>query len=158
MSCLKKALQPCATNISISFDVPTAYDVVRVPMKIPSVFEGDKLVVYGITKRKLQQATERTSCKAVLSGDIAGVQFVHEILFDVGGLSGIKGDSVLLHQLAAKRMIQEWQDDDAEKHKEDIVGLSIDCSVVSEFTAFVAVDEQQSVPVTGPLVSWMLPK
>lgn len=136
--------------------MPTAYDVLRVPMKISSVFEGDKLVSYGIVKRKLQQA-DCTSCKAVLSGDIAGEQFVHEILFDVGQLSEIKRGSSLIHQLAAKRMIQEWQDD-AEKYKEDIIRLSIDCSIVSEFTAFVAVDEQQSSPITGPMVGWVLPR
>ena len=137
--------------------MPTAYNVIRVPTKISGVFEGDKLVSYGIVKRKLQQA-EYTGCKAVLSGEIAGERFVHEILFDVGQLSGIKEDNSLIHQLAAKRMIQECQDDDAEKYKDEIIKLSIDCGIISEFTAFVAVDEQQSSPVTGPMVSWMLPK
>lgn len=84
--------------------MPTAFDVIKVSTKISGVFEGDKLVSYGILKRKLQQA-ECTSCKAVLSGEIAGERFVHEILFDVGQLPGIKGDISLVHQLAAKRMI-----------------------------------------------------
>ena len=143
--------------MSLSFEMPTAYDVLSVPMKISSVFEDDKLVSYGIVKRKLQQA-DCTSCKAVLSGDIAGERFVHEILFDVGQLSEIKRGSSLIHQLAANRMIQEWQDDDAEKYKEDIIRLSIDCNIVSEFTAFVAVDQQQSSPITGPMVDWVLPR
>lgn len=136
--------------------MPAVFDVSMVPARISNITEGDKLVVYGVVKRKLQQV-DCTSCKAVLTGDIAGKQFLHEILFDMGQLSG--DDSSLLHQLAAKKMIQEWQDDDdVEKHKEDIVNLSIDSSVVSEFTAFVAIDKQQSLPVAGSMVTWMLPK
>jgi len=37
-----------------------------------------------------------------------------------------------------------------------MIALSVDSSVVSKFTAFVAVDEQQSLPVAGAIINWVL--
>ena len=42
-----------------------------------------------------------------------------------------------------------------EKHKDEWIALSIDSSVVSQFTAFVAVDELHGLPVAGPMASWV---
>ena len=154
ISCLKKALQPSVNNLSLTFITPDSYDTLMIPSKMSSVFHGEKLVVYGVLKRKLPETCD-TKCKAVLAGNIAGEPFEDEIPFDVPPPTGHKGDT-LLHQLAAKRLIQEWQDDGPDKHKDDMIALSIDSSVVSKFTVFVAVDEQQSVPVAGAMTNWML--
>jgi len=56
-------------------------------------------------------------------------------------------------------MIQEWQDDGEpyeNKHKKEIIALSCDASVVSKYTAYVAVDEAQNKPVSGSMQGYEL--
>ena len=58
----------------------------------------------------------------------------------------------VIHQLAVKGMIQEWQDDEEpykQRHKKEIIELSTDASVVSKYTAYIAVDVAQNKPVSG---------
>ena len=68
-------------------------------------------------------------------------------------------DVSVIHQLAVKKMIQEWQDDEEpyeQKHKKEIIELSTDASVVSKYTAYIAVDVAQNKPVSGSMQSYEL--
>ncbi|XP_065884479.1 von Willebrand factor A domain-containing protein 5A-like isoform X1 [Dysidea avara] len=97
-------------------------------------------------------------CKAILSGDILGKEFKFEIPFELSGRQTAEDVSVI-HQLAAKVMIQEWQNDGEpyeERHKKEIIELSCDASVVSKYTAYIAVDEAQNKPVSGSMQSYEL--
>ena len=65
----------------------------------------------------------------------------------------------VIHQLAVKGMIQEWQDDEGpyeQRHKKEIIELSTDASVVSKYTAYIAVDVVWNKPVSGSMQSYEL--
>jgi len=59
----------------------------------------------------------------------------------------------MLHTLAARKMIQDWEDgsydDEAEQHmlqkrkrKQELIGLSLNYQVVTKWTSFVAVEDR----------------
>ena len=156
LSTVKKALQPSANNVTVTFEVPDSYEVKVVPDKIPSVYNGEKTVIYGLLMDKSDdKGRDGIMCKAILSGDILGKEFTFEIPFELSG----KQAEPIIHQLAAKVMIQEWQDDGEpyeERHKKEIIELSCDASVVSKYTAYIAVDEAQNKPVSGSMQGYEL--
>ena len=129
-----------------------------VPDKIPSIYNGEKTVIYGLLMEKSEQKEEVIKCKATLTGDIIGKKFKFDIPFELVDKQSEEDVSVI-HQLAAKRMIQEWQDDGEsyeEKHKKEIIELSSDASVVSRYTAYIAVDVLQNKPVSGSMQGYEL--
>ncbi|XP_065917471.1 von Willebrand factor A domain-containing protein 5A-like isoform X2 [Dysidea avara] len=155
---LKKALQPSANNVTVTFDLPSNYEVKVVPDKIPSIYNGDKTVIYGLLMTKSDQTEDRVKCNAILTGDIVGNEFKFVIPFELPARQ-VEEDVTVIHQLAAKKMIQEWQDDGEpyeNKHKQEIIALSCDASVVSKYTAYVAVDEIQNKPVSGSMQAYEL--
>ena len=77
-----------------------------VPNKIPSIYNGEKTVIYGLLMLK----EKKVKCKATLTGDIVGNKFKFDIPFELP-VRQAAGDVAVIHQLAAKQMIQEWQDD-----------------------------------------------
>ena len=158
---LKKALQPSANNVTVKFDLPSSYEEVKVvPDKIPSIYNGEKTVIYGLLMEKSDdKGRDGLMCKAILSGDILGKEFRFEIPFELSGRQAAEEDVSIIHQLAAKVMIQEWQVDwepHEERHKKEIIELSCDASVVSRYTAYIAVDEAQNKPVSGSMQSYEL--
>ena len=129
-----------------------------VPDKIPSIYNGDKTVIYGMLMEKSDDKEKKVKCKATLTGDIIGKKFKFDIPFELPA-SKAEEDVTVIHQLAAKQMIQELQDDGEpyeNKHKKEIVALSCDGSVVSKYTAYVAVDEAQNKPVSGSMQGYEL--
>ena len=129
-----------------------------IPEMIPSIYNGEKTVIYGLLMEKSEQKGESMKCKATLTGDIVGKKFNFDIPFEL-----TKGeseeDASVIHQLAVKKMIQEWQEDEEpfeQRHKKDIIALSTDASVVSMYTAYIAVDVAQNKPVSGSMQSYEL--
>ena len=107
---------------------------------------------------KSTQKDKKIKCKATLTGDIVGKKFKFDIPFELPAKQA-EGGVAVIHQLAAKKMIQEWQDDGEpyeNKHKQEIIALSCDASVVSRYTAYVAVDEAQNKPVSGSMQGYEL--
>jgi hypothetical protein len=51
MKALNESLKPAITDIEISWHVPEGYDVIQSPCKVPFVFDGDRLVLYGLLSR-----------------------------------------------------------------------------------------------------------
>ena len=91
--------------------------------------------------------------------DILGKVFKFVIPFELSGRQAAEEYVSVFHQLAAKVMIQEWQDDGVpyeEKHKKEIIELSCDASVMSRYTAYIAVDKAQNKPVSGSMQSYEL--
>ena len=143
----------------VTFDLPGSYEVKVVPDKISSIYNGEKTVIYGLLMDKSDDKGRDGLCKAILCGDILGKEFKFEIPFELSGRKTAEEDVSVIHQLAAKVMIQEWQDDGEpyeEKHKKEIIELSCDASVVSRYTAYIAVDEAQNKPVSGSMQSYEL--
>ena len=155
---LKKALQPSANDVAVIFELPSNYQVKVVPEKIPNIFNGEKTVICGLLMENLEQKGGSFKCKATLTGNILGEEFKFEIPFELTEEQS-EEDVLVIHQLAVKKMIQEWQDDEEpyeQKHKKEIIELSTDASVVSKYTAYIAVDVAQNKPVSGSMQSYEL--
>ena len=146
---LKRALQPAVTDVSVQFKVPKEYNVLQSPQKLPPVFNGEKLVVYGILKSK-SDLKKRVDCTAVLKGNVLGKSQKHEVSFT---LEPSEAPSLAIaHHLAAKALITDWENED--KDKKSIVKLSVEASVISSHTSFIAVDEESSEPLPGAMKTY----
>ena len=114
------------------------------------LFSGDKAVVYGILKGP-SELMSPVDCTASLKGQVLGKPLEYSIPFEVPGNSP-SFPIPIIHHLAAKTLIKDWERDGGDK-KSEIVKLSIESSVVSSHTAFVAVDESNQ-PVKGAMKTW----
>ena len=100
---------------------------------------------------------------ATLKGRILDQTLEYSIPFQIQKPSGEGEGSFkmpIVHHLAAKSLIQDWQNGEglqglsADKQKKEIVDLSIEASVVSAHTAYIAVDEEQEKPIEGAIKTW----
>ena len=132
--------------MSVTFGVPKEFQVLQSPQNLPPVFNGEKLVVYA--NLKSQKALKKTNCTATLKGNMLGKKLEHEIRFTLNS-STTAPSLPVIHHLAAKALITDWEA--AQKEKKSIVDLSIKSSVISSHTAFIAVDEESSEPVSGSM-------
>ena len=147
--------------------MPKQYEVTQAPSRPPTLFNGDKVTLYGIFKPKSKgksgQQLELGGI-AILKGRILDQPLEYTIPFQISkcDTEQLGGDSTLpiIHQLAAKSLIQDWQNGEglqglsADKTKKMIINLSIESSVVSTHTAYVAVDEEQDKPIAGAIKTW----
>ena len=147
---LKKALQPSVTNLRVEYKLPLGFEVTQVPSTAPVLYSGEKAVVYGILK-KSSELMSPVECTASLNGQIMDALLECTIPFEVPGNSP-SFPIPIIHHLAAKALIKDWERDGGNK-KSDIVKLSIESSVVSSHTAFVAIDESNQV-VKGAMNTW----
>eukprot|EP00731_Ephydatia_muelleri_P029214 Em0020g858a len=147
---LKQALQPSVTNLRVEFQLPAGFEVTQAPSKAPVLFSGDKAVVYGILKGP-SELMSPVDCTASLKGQILDQPLEYSIPFEVPGNSP-SYPIPIIHHLAAKALIKDWERDGGNK-KSEIVKLSIESSVVSSHTAFVAIDESNQ-PVRGAMKTW----
>ena len=145
---LKRALQPAVTDVVVEFKVPEQFEVLQSPETIPPIFNGEKLVVYGILKSK-SSPISHASGVAVLKGAMLGSGIKHNISFEIDSTSS---EFPTIHHLAAKALIKDWER--GNRQKEDIVELSVEMGVVSSHTSFIAVDEGNKEPIRGPMKTW----
>ena len=156
---MKKALQPSVTDVELKLSVPPGIEVFQAPSKIPPVFNGEKLVLYGWLKGGAGKSGP--GC-AVLRGKMLGSPVEHRVDFQLGESSLSPTDIPVVHQLASKSLIQDWQDGNGLSGKSDkekksaIIKLSVESSVVSSHTAYIAVDEDQDKPIEGAIKMWDL--
>ncbi len=143
----------------------------QAPSNIPTLFKGDKVVIYGILKSKagsddpLQSGVQG---KASLKGHISGESFTHSVSFDVPappllGEDQLKSstgfDIPVIHHLAAKSLLSDWKAGKGWsstaltlEREQDSTNLSIESSVVCEHTAFVAVDKEKQEQIEEPMI------
>ena len=122
------------------------------PRNLPPIYNGEKMVVYGVITTKESPKDHEVSGKAVFKGTILGKKIEHSIPFTFNPVNASSPSLPTIHHLAAKALITDWQDQD--KNKKEIVKLSIESSVISSHTAFIAVDEENSEPITGAVKVW----
>ena len=146
---LKRALQPAITDVSVLFQVPKEYEVLQSPHNLPPIFNGEKLVVYAVLKSKGQ--SKKTDCTAVLKGNMLGEKQEHKVPFTLDS-SAPAPSLPIVHHLAAKALIADWESE--YKEKKSIIDLSIESSVISSHTAFIAIDEESSEPVSGAMKTY----
>ena len=152
-------MQPAVTNTQVKFNLPYGNTVRVAPEQVPPLFLGERTIVYGILgKSMIGKVISGHKGSVSLSGDLLGGRIDHTVDFEIP--NQIQGDcqSVsTIHHLAGKRLIKEIEmkaDDGGRGKKEGIVKLSCDSSVISKFTAFIAIDEEQKEPVKGSLQTW----
>ena len=149
---LKRAMQPAVTNVNVKFDVkvPKVSTTYECPSKLPNIYAGEKMVAYGLADVPKDQKSINGT--ATLSGEIRGKRFKHTVPFSSQLHPTEHTGTYPAHRLAAKALVTDWQD--AGKSKETITSLSIESSVISKYTAFIAVDEETAAPVEGALQTW----
>ena len=147
---LKRALQPAVTDVSILFQVPKEYEVLQSPTSLPPIFNGEKLVSYAVLKTK-KASKKAISCTAILKGNMLGAKQEHKIPFTLDS-SAAAPSLPVIHHLAAKALITDWETEN--KEKKSIVDLSIESSVISSHTAFIAIDDESSEPVSGAMKTY----
>ena len=109
-------------------------------------------MVYGLVDVP-QDQMGHIKGKAVLKGEVSGQQVKHVVQFSSRPAGAANTSDIFpVHRLAAKALIADWQD--AGRSKGDIVSVSVESSVISRHTAFIAVDEDSSSPVQGALQTW----
>ena len=165
ISSLKRALQPSVTDLKAEFQLAAGgYEILQAPAKLPTIFNGDKAVVYGIVRSKGKKALDSAmEGSATLKGKILGQTIEYSIPFHIPQPVSEEEMGPLamptVHHLAAKSLLKDWEAGEGVKQlktpaKEAIIKLSIDSSVVSAHTAYVAVDEDQDKPIEGAIQTW----
>ena len=144
---LKRALQPAFTDVTLEFKVPAEYEVAKCPQNLSPIFNGEKLVVYASIQAKAP-VKKGSKCFATLRGKMDGGKKEYKLPFLLDG-SVTAPILPVIHHLAAKTLITDWECE--EKEKKSIIDLSIESNVISSFTAFIAVDEESSEPVSGAM-------
>nr|XP_047129288.1 protein mono-ADP-ribosyltransferase PARP4 isoform X3 [Hydra vulgaris] len=153
---LEKCQQPVLTNIKIHWiqhdeDAPKP---LQAPNEITTLFNGNRLVVYGFVPH-----CTMANLSAILNGkELNTIVSTSELSTTVG---------LTIHRLAAKSVINDWNDgmlhQDQYKHeaikaemKGKIIQLSIEYSIVTKFTSFIAVEEREKnegKDVTAPTIN-----
>jgi len=170
---LKKALQPSVTDLEVEFDLPSGFEAFQAPSNVPSLFKGDKVVIYGILKTKAASDSPLESGvqgKAFLKGHISGKTLLHSISFDIPApllmgedqLESSSGfDLPVIHHLAAKSLLRDWKAGKGwgstaltQEREQESVNISIESSVICEHTAFVAVDQEKKQPIEGAMTTY----
>ena len=158
------------TNLEVKFDVTSGFNALEAPDKLPTIFNGDKIIIYGIFRSKAVSDSPMeagVSGTATLTGKILGVSFEHSIPFQIPPPSDASDtDSFqmpIVHQLAAKSLIRDWEHKEGwastaseNERKQEIIRVSVESSVVSAHTAYIAVDEEQDKPIEGAIQTWDL--
>ena len=147
---LKRALQPALTDVSLKVKVGSDFTVLQSPQNLPPIFNGEKCVSYAVLKTK-KVSKKAISCTAILKGNMLGAKQEHKISFTLDS-SAAAPSLPVIHHLAAKALITDWETEN--KEKKSIVDLSIESSVISSHTAFIAIDEESSEPVSGAMKTY----
>ena len=167
---MKRALQPSVTGLEVDFDLPSGFEAFQAPSNIPTIFNGDKIVIYGILKSKAASDNPLQSGvqgKASLKGQISGRTVTHSISFDIHAPPLMGEDQLesrtgfnlpVVHHLAAKSLLSDWKAGKGwgstaltQEREQESTNLSIESSVICEHTAFVAIDEEQKKPIEGAI-------
>ena len=90
------------TDVKLIFSVPVA--VLQAPSKIPPIFNGEKVVLYGLLKGG-DGVSEQ--CSAILKSNLLGIDIEYCMKFEVSGppVSSLQ----IVHQLTVKSLIKEWE-------------------------------------------------
>ena len=153
---VEKFSQHVLTNVSIKwvlhedkddahlFDLSNPDRVIQAPANLTALFDGQRVVVYGIVPFCQQ---------AILEAELNG----HKVSTVVSTSDHMATEGHLVHQLAARAVIRDWETSavlhsDKATHefakaelKNTIIRLSLKHQVVTPFTSFIAVEKRDKV-------------
>ena len=152
-------MQPAVTNTSVRFDLPFGYNAKVVPESVPPIFLGERTIIYGILEKSLVgKVISGSKGSVTLKGELLGGEIEHKVEFQLPREGNFGVDSVsTIHHLAGKSLIKEYERNESPgrgNKKAEIVKLSCESGVISKYTAFIAIDEEQKEPVKGSLQTW----
>ena len=146
----ERVAQPVLTDISVDFGGLAVSDVV--PARIPDLFAGQPVVIFGKLDGDLQGTV-------TLQGKLGGETIALPVVIDTAATAG---RSVGLSSMWARKRIDDlllptyamsFDDPRREDARKRVVELALEYAVMTEYTAFVAVDEQRVVDEDGKLVT-----
>ncbi|XP_067947430.1 protein mono-ADP-ribosyltransferase PARP4-like [Watersipora subatra] len=143
---VEKAGEPLLSQVKVIWqeqntDMPAP---LQAPASIPSVFNGNRIVVYGFASNCFM-----ATLQAVIDGrEVSTVVSASPITASTG---------LTIHRLAARAVIQDWENgclstDSVEhellkkKQKASIIEMSKEYSIITQFTSFVAVEKRGEEP------------
>ena len=151
-------MQPSVTNGEVKFELPFGYSAKLAPERVPPIFLGERTIIYGILSKSLVGKVVSGSKGTVsLKGELLGGKVEHKMEFQLPNQDQVPvGGVSTIHHLAGKSLIKEYERNEGsgKEKKGDIVKLSCECGVISKYTAFIAIDEEQKEPVKGSLQTW----
>ena len=142
--------------MKVTYQLPKGLTAQHAPANIPAVFNNEKTILYAVLRQK--QASKPASGEGVakLTGVLLGKPLEYCVKFSLDGRDVVGSSSVaMVHHLAAKSLLKEWREE-GEKKKKEIISLSVESNVVTEYTAYIAIDENQQKPIEGALQTWDL--
>ncbi|XP_026048352.1 von Willebrand factor A domain-containing protein 5A-like [Astatotilapia calliptera] len=158
MQSLRFALQPAVVDISVTWDLPKEVSVTVLSPPITALFQGQRSLIYAQLSGQSSEAAE--GCVTV-KYSLAGHPSENQLHFS---LSPAEDTGLTVHRLGARTLIRSLEMDERENRgqqdggvKEKVVQLSVQSGVSSSFTAFIAVNKDNSEMIQGPLVRRNIP-
>ncbi|XP_068563179.1 von Willebrand factor A domain-containing protein 5A-like [Cebidichthys violaceus] len=159
MQSLRFALQPAVVDISVTWDLPKGVSVNALSPPITALFQGQRSLVYAQLTGQSSEASE--GCVTV-KYSLAGHPSQNQLHFS---LTPAEDTGLTVHRLAARTLIRSLEMEEREREEEEdggvkkkkVVDLSVQSGVSSAFTAFIAVNKDNSEAIQGPLVRRNVP-
>ncbi|XP_067450287.1 von Willebrand factor A domain-containing protein 5A-like isoform X2 [Thunnus thynnus] len=157
MQSLRFALQPAVVDISVTWDLPKAVSVTVLSPPITAIFQGQRSLIYvQLTGQSPETAEGCVTVKYSLTGHPSQ----NQLRFS---LKPAKDTGLTVHRLGARTLIRSLEMDieneveQDEGVKQKVVELSVQSGVSSSFTAFIAVNKDDSEAIQGPLLRRNVP-
>ncbi|CAI5693937.1 unnamed protein product [Oreochromis niloticus] len=158
MQSLRFALQPSVVDISVTWDLPKEVSVTVLSPPITALFQGQRSLIYAQLTGQSSEAAE--GCVTV-KYSLAGHPSENQLHFS---LRPAEDTGLTVHRLGARALIRSLEMQERENRgqqdggvKEKVVKLSVQSGVSSSFTAFIAVNKDNSEMIQGPLVRRNIP-
>lgn len=157
---LKHAMQPAVTGTLVTFDLPPGYRARVAPTVVPPIFIGERTIVYALLESSSEAEPGGGKATVTLQGHLLGETVKHTLEVELQPLAesgGFPFSLPTIHHLTGKAFIRDLllEEEPGEMAVQgEVVKLSCECGVISKYTAFIAIDEQQKKPVQGSLQTW----
>ena len=133
MSQLKNALQPAINDIRVIWNgVDESKLGMQVPNEAPPIFDGSRLLVFRHFSALLKPQGVKITAETP-DGPLT-------VDLDIEECTLLISTDNLVHKLAARRQIQELEENSDKRNKEEIVKLATRYRLASKFTSFVGID------------------
>ncbi|XP_026016897.1 von Willebrand factor A domain-containing protein 5A-like isoform X2 [Astatotilapia calliptera] len=158
MQSLRFALQPVVVDISVTWDLPKEVSVTVLSPPITALFQGQRSLIYA---QLTGQSSEAAAGCVTVKYSLAGHPSENQLHFS---LRPAEDTGLTVHRLGARTLIRSLEMEEREHRgqqgggvKEKVVHLSVQSGVSCSFTAFIAVNKDNSKVIQGPLVRRNIP-
>ncbi|CAF0991709.1 unnamed protein product [Adineta steineri] len=156
---LKKALQPCITNIHVEWNLEN--NVQTAPTQLPPVFVNDRLIIYGLVEDETIQFNHNSSIELMIKPNNQRLAMAQ-----INRIPSVTHNGTII-RLAAKALILELQHEKTSSSlqkrfddvsipidetietaaitKKRIIDLSLKYNILSPYTAFIGVEKRTNM-------------